>query len=436
MPENIAPPGSTPPRREGLAAPPYQVYFPHNFSMGVRFDPAAVRAVLPSGLTPVTRATGGVGLNLSGPEDAGRVVAAWVYVDVEGFDTPDDRPGRFHVVEFFATPYFAFSRANFCRYAESGGGEVSRAGNLLHATAGPSGRPVITMKARIRPDAMTSDISFTMHNLSVIESGQITFAPKPTFMRQRLVADPVDLAISSPPGHPLHPLVPRELIWASYNSDVSATTGLARPLSGSVPPALEGLLFLLSQLGRGAVLVEENGRVLFANDAARDMLGSWLTSAPENALRGGDAEGRAALDRILDLALDATQGLAAANAVALSRSAGRKPLLVMALPAISVGHADATGRVPRAAVLLLTDPDLPPAGPRFASRALQLLGLTPFEARVAATTATGLARREVARRLDLSEATVRVTMSVVYDKLGLTRQSELARAVARLEPLG
>lgn len=436
MSQNVAPPGTVPPGREGLRAPPYQVYHARNFWMGVRFDPAAVRAVLPSGLVPAAGATGGAGVGLSGPDDAAVVTGAWVYVDVEGFDAPDDRPGRFHVAEFYSTPYFAFSRANFSRYAEAGGGNAGLQDDLLTAMAGPPGSPIISIRARVRPNEVTSDISFTLNTLSVLDSGQITFAPIPTFIRKRLAAEPVDLTFSAPSGHPLHALVPRELVWAAHNFDVSLTAGLARPLAGGVPPAFEGVLLLLSQLGKGAVLVEENGRVLFANDAAREMLGNGLARAPENLFRGGDTDGWAALHRVLDVALDKSKGLEAASAVALPRPDGRRPLLAMALPAISTGQLDAAGRAPRAAVLLLTDPDLPPAGPRYASRALQLLGLTPFEARVAAAAATGLARREVARRLDLSEATVRVTMSLVYGKLGLTRQSELARVVSRLEPLG
>ena len=64
--------------------------------------------------------------------------------------------------------------------------------------------------------------------------------------------------------------------------------------------------------------------------------------------------------------------------------------------------------------------------------ALQLFGLTPAEARVAAAVGGGRSPRDAATALGLTLNTVRSALKIAFDKLGISRQSELARIVARL----
>lgn len=84
----------------------------------------------------------------------------------------------------------------------------------------------------------------------------------------------------------------------------------------------------------------------------------------------------------------------------------------------------------RAALVLFSDP----ASSQAASpvRALQLLGLTPAESRLAAAIGGGSSPKGAAEQLEITVNTVRSTLKVVFDKLGVSRQSELARLVARL----
>ena len=113
--------------------------------------------------------------------------------------------------------------------------------------------------------------------------------------------------------------------------------------------------------------------------------------------------------------------------IALERKNGR-PLIVQALPI----DPAATGRP--SALLLIKYPtreakaDLEPA--------LQLLGLTPAEAKIATLVGSDNSPREAAQRLDNSEGTVCTALNRIYEKLDINRQSELARIVARLETIG
>ncbi len=65
--------------------------------------------------------------------------------------------------------------------------------------------------------------------------------------------------------------------------------------------------------------------------------------------------------------------------------------------------------------------------------ALRLFGLTPSEARVAAKVGEGSTPRLAAEALGLTENTVRTTLKLAYGKLGINRQPELTRLVARLQ---
>ena len=68
-----------------------------------------------------------------------------------------------------------------------------------------------------------------------------------------------------------------------------------------------------------------------------------------------------------------------------------------------------------------------------ADEALRLLGLTGSEARIAALVGLGMSPREVAAQLGLTEGTVRTRLKGTFAKLGLSRQSEIARLVTQIQ---
>ncbi|TME18160.1 MAG: helix-turn-helix transcriptional regulator, partial [Chloroflexi bacterium] len=60
--------------------------------------------------------------------------------------------------------------------------------------------------------------------------------------------------------------------------------------------------------------------------------------------------------------------------------------------------------------------------------------LSPQELQIAQMAASGLSNREIADRLFLSHRTVGAHLYHVFPKLGIVSRSELARALASLEP--
>ncbi len=105
-----------------------------------------------------------------------------------------------------------------------------------------------------------------------------------------------------------------------------------------------------------------------------------------------------------------------------------KVVLVQALP-VSAAIAGEP-----AALLLFADP----SGSSQVNIAptLELLGLSKAEAQVAALVGAGRSAREAAEMLDITANTARSTLQIVYEKLGIGKQSKLGRIVGRLETFG
>ncbi|MCI3135241.1 helix-turn-helix domain-containing protein [Phenylobacterium aquaticum] len=66
------------------------------------------------------------------------------------------------------------------------------------------------------------------------------------------------------------------------------------------------------------------------------------------------------------------------------------------------------------------------------SELIALFGLTDREADVAALLGEGASLDDAARRLEISEHTVRQHLKAVFGKVGVSRQAELVRIISRL----
>ncbi|MBD2750292.1 hypothetical protein IC232_26885 [Microvirga sp. BT688] len=63
------------------------------------------------------------------------------------------------------------------------------------------------------------------------------------------------------------------------------------------------------------------------------------------------------------------------------------------------------------------------------------LGLTRGQARIAAAVGGGLSSKEAAEQLGLADGTIRTVLKVVYERLDLTRKSQLVALVTKLGSL-
>ena len=177
--------------------------------------------------------------------------------------------------------------------------------------------------------------------------------------------------------------------------------------------------------------------VVVADAACRIVL---LNAAGERVLAAADGlqmRGRAlsATDAAVDRQLRSLVARAASNrdvpaggAVTIERGKAVRPLAVSVAPLRGAEDwlLPATGH----ALLILAEPDTALAVSFAPLR--QLFGLTPGEARVALSLASGKEPGEVAAELDLSVATVRTHLQRVFEKTRTNRQPELVALLYRV----
>jgi DNA-binding CsgD family transcriptional regulator len=237
------------------------------------------------------------------------------------------------------------------------------------------------------------------------------------------MAPVADQAVEFLPGasEALGVVQPLEFTWTIVTHDMAMTFSPPR-LLGEAPETLAedargaGLVRLFSSMGRPAAMVETSGRVVTLNLAAEA-----LVRERRLPLAGGTLD--AALRPLLAQA--ARGGVEAVSGpMALDNREGSLPLIARAMP-LDPGAAG-PGRL----LVLFDDPI--GAAAHDPVPALELLGLTPAEARIASMVGAGLSPREAAGKLDNSEGTVRTTLTRIYEKLDIGRQGELARIVTRL----
>jgi DNA-binding CsgD family transcriptional regulator/PAS domain-containing protein len=189
-------------------------------------------------------------------------------------------------------------------------------------------------------------------------------------------------------------------------------------------------LALLEQVPCAVVLLSDTGQVLHANRRARTLL-----SAPDGLgtrrrwICASDPVSDRALARLIghSVSTGLHQGEFAGGALRIARPSGKAAwnVLVTPLPVAADRPVWAPGRV--TAALFITDPEAHAHVPATLLQAW--FGLTPSEARVALDVANGYSSREIAERAGVTWHTVRAHLKTLYEKMGVTRQTELARKV-------
>ena len=186
---------------------------------------------------------------------------------------------------------------------------------------------------------------------------------------------------------------------------------------------------LLDSTRSGVIQLERRGRIVEANDRARDILrhGDGLFD------RGGFLHARrppdnAALQRLLARTLPPFGGQGAGGSMLVRRSPGL-PGLVLHLSPVGDRRPDFRARRVAALVLVVDPASRPRIAPGLLAAAL---GLTPMESQVAALLAQGRTVRDIAAAMGRGERTIRWHLGHIFNKHGLSRQADLVRLVLSL----
>ena len=224
--------------------------------------------------------------------------------------------------------------------------------------------------------------------------------------------------------------------WSSAQIDtirrllphVRHTLNVLQALSGAgaLGATLEGLL---DATGLGLVQLDARGRIVAANDRARNILrtGDGLLDG-DGVLSARAPRDNDSLQNLLGRAL-APFGARGAGGSTLVRRPGPLPPLVVHVHPVQGRETDFQGW-PVAALVLVVDPaggaDIDPG---VVAAALDLTGM---QSRVAVLLAQGMSVSEIAATTGRKESTIRSHVKHAFARHGLTRQAELVRLVRSL----
>lgn len=187
---------------------------------------------------------------------------------------------------------------------------------------------------------------------------------------------------------------------------------------------LNAFSHLMEQSVTGVLLLDDAGKILFANRAARTMAqakeGFVLRSASIEAL---DRENAATLRRLIADAIGRPRLTAGhGGAMRLRRESNKSDLTVTVAP-LGTRHAWPTSRP--VAFVLITDPDA--AMLRSTATMVKVFGLSAPEARVAERLLLGDSPEDAAANLGLKISTIRWHLASMYRKTGTGGQLQLVR---------
>lgn len=251
----------------------------------------------------------------------------------------------------------------------------------------------------------------------------VTYSITSQFSRLR------EFTLDLPPDHPFAVFRHMTVDLTMTIRDMSMTYGVPAALDLATPTrdstmarlherdaALTGALDIFARIGRSLAIIDDTGRVLYANAGAERLLARLRApqdrlgpprlvppAGPSWTARPLSAEGVR-----LALVLD-DGGTAFARVMPISLKLSDRPAMMV----------------------LLDDPA--EVGPHDPAALLRLYGLTGAEARLAVLVGQGQPPAQAARAQGITVETARTMLKQIYAKLAINRQAELARIVARLE---
>ena len=189
---------------------------------------------------------------------------------------------------------------------------------------------------------------------------------------------------------------------------------------------------LLETRRLGIVQLDRRGRILEANDRARNILLKRDGLYDQGGLlAAGHREENAELQCLLARALPPNGVQGTGGSMKITRGKAPMPLVLEIHPVRETG-ADRGALRLRALVLVIDPAARPRVNPELVAT---ILGLTPSESHVAVALATGQTIAGIADTQDCAESTVRTHLKRVYRKQGIRKQTELVRRVLSLEGL-
>ena len=186
----------------------------------------------------------------------------------------------------------------------------------------------------------------------------------------------------------------------------------------------------LNQLNTGVLLLVRDGRIVFANRTAQDLLrrGDGLRSR-DGRLAATNHLDNAKLAGVVAQAGGQPAPRSGVQALPINRDAGRRPLQVWTVPLPHKPSGFLLRTSQSDLMVVVIDPELNTAPPIAALKALY--GMTEAEARLTFGLLQGARLEDYAERAGISMNTARTHLKSIFAKTETTRQAELVRLLSQ-----
>ena len=181
---------------------------------------------------------------------------------------------------------------------------------------------------------------------------------------------------------------------------------------------------LLDNTRVGVIHLDRRGRIVAANDRARDILrrGDGLSDR-DGVLRARAPADQARLERLVAAALPA---VGAVSGSMLLRRTSVLPQFVVHVKPVGLHQPDFGAQRTAVLVLLVEPGNRPRIDPNLVATTL---GLTPAESRIAVWLTEGRTVREIATATGRQESSIHWHLRQIYTKQAISRQADLVRLV-------
>jgi len=211
--------------------PPYMIAKADLISVAITLDEDAVRDALPEGVEPVDGITGGINIYRSrngyglGPYSAG-----YVWVDIEGFDSPDGTKGRW-ILKAVHGPAPHVAEAQWSQYGiptTPGSAELAFGSSFARGTAMKDGAPIAEVAVSVKAEEC-GPAAGALYYPSLPSEGEIIVVNEIPWAAEFCPAEPDSVESDAGAGGYFEGFAPESVTWAGVLRDASAS--FSRPMS-------------------------------------------------------------------------------------------------------------------------------------------------------------------------------------------------------------
>jgi hypothetical protein len=205
------------PAQDHVPPPPYQIAGANHVFVGVIWEEAAIRKALPPGITPVKDMTGAINIYQTGGSYAfGPYQSAYLWVDVEGFDSADGTKGRWMLAGVYG-PSDKMPLALAEHYGfpvRVGGSRFEPTTQGKRAIGSVNGRDIITVEIRALPGECQAAAGRVNYPGVSGKAKQLVVNEIP-WVGDFCKAEPVAVNISAPAGDAFSAYPIAKVVWAA-----------------------------------------------------------------------------------------------------------------------------------------------------------------------------------------------------------------------------